>query len=498
MMPLSWLKQYWFVLFGAVTFGIFLITAQEVPVGISILFGASIAWIVFSLIRRTGYPQHLLPRDDGRVLALLRIVVSGLLLYQLITIRFLETVRLPESLIFTDTFASLLQSIPFFELVHTNASLAFGLYVLTISFLVASLLGVLTRYSVPIAALLYTITYGMALQYYNLWHEGLLALSLLYVLAFFPSGDRYSFDALFVNRTSTDGRSYGFALLCVWLVVGLTYASLGASKLLHSGFGWLHPDVVRGHILSAGFIDIADPVSRFVLQGPGWVFVLLGATTLIMQLGYLTTLFSHRARIMFPLLAIAFSLSVMHSMHIYFYDLILVNAVLFYSALAALRAASAHRTTHMSFSFVGRRAYLPFVIITVYLSVWHGYIEDFPFTSWDMYSGRSQFVETSYLEDRTITRFHLIAHFRDGSEQHINVITPLNIYTYPGKCGYRYKQHHHTACMTFYEYLGDTLFARGIFGIDHFEARYTTLYHDAKTDTFVERGVKKIMFGYAR
>lgn len=487
-------KAHLAFLVGLLTFT-FIATAQEISVILSLLISTLLFGVAYTLFGYFG-SYISLPFDDGRALALVRILSSALLIYQLIRVHFLNTTSLPTELIIEGTFLSLLQSIPFYTAISTNPTALTACFVITLYVLVFALLGYKAKYTIPAAAICYTVTYGFVLQFFNLWHESILPLTLLFALSCLPAADRFSLDgyAGAIKRKTTG--EYSFAFFVVWSVVALTYLSLGASKLLHTGLSWVEPDSVRGHILGIGYRGAHEWSSTFALSGPDTVFLIGGIVVLILQVGYITTLCSKYARIVFPLLGIGFSIAVMIFMHIYFYDLILINFLLLVSTLLYWKKTNARFqfSTELLTPIEKRTQVTLAIVCIVFLTQWHGYVENFPFTSWDMYSGSSQFTESRYKHDGSISRFEAVVHYTDGTTGYFNPSGAFEIYSYPGKCQYRYKPTYYEDCHAFYAFAAKKLEEQTGRAIESFDARLHRLEHDRTRDIFKTIDTKTVSF----
>lgn len=465
------------------TLVIFFLTAQSVHTGLSILLSGALVYVLIRFFKK--YP-HLfsLPHDDGRALALVRILVSALLIHQLIRVKFLSTTKLPEELSF-DTFTSLLQSLPFYHAISSSETALTILLVVTLYLLGFALFGYKCKYTIPLAAVFYTFTYSFVLQYYNLWHESIVPLYILAALSMLPAGDRYSLDALAQNVQRRSISMYSHSLFVVFAVLSFTYLSLGASKLLHSGLRWTLPDNVRGHLLGAGYNKDGSLVDAFLITTPDVVFVITGIAVLVLQVGFIATLFFKHARVLFPVGGLIFSLSIMLFMNIYFYDLVLINTLLlcvtlfFWKKELPMFVASFAENKHVLGTLI--------VAFFIFASQWHGYTENFPFTSWDMYSGKSQFTESVYKHNRTITRYQFVVEYEDGSARYFNATDELRIHAMPGKCLYRYEPRYFDDCLAFYEHAAKELFKREQKKISTFVVSKITLEQPSDGSPFMER-----------
>ena len=134
------------------------------------------------------------------------------------------------------------------------------LYWATFAVGVLALVGLCTRLSLFLFATGTWIFVAHLFSYGDRHHTEALFAIFLMVLAFAPSGEQLSVDAV-LRRRRTGSPAPETSELAVWplklvlVLLGLTYFSAGMAKMVHSGLRWLNGYTLQGHTL-------ADALSR--------------------------------------------------------------------------------------------------------------------------------------------------------------------------------------------------------------------------------------------
>jgi predicted DCC family thiol-disulfide oxidoreductase YuxK len=225
-------------------------------------------------------------------------------------------------------------------------------------------IGLWTRPSLVVAAILYLV-YGAALrQYTHFFHQGLVPFYLLLFLTVLPSSDGWSVDRLWKvvrNQASVPAPAaavYGWGRYLCWMVIAIAYMSAAVSKIKVGGILWWDPTNLR----SIFYTDTLNPnefnwsVSLWLTSQPDMVVGLLGLTALLGELGYGCVLFFRWARTVFPLLMLGMHIGIFLLQNVLFFDLILLQIIFF--DWTALRTRCAERLSrrrgHIEILYDGR------------------------------------------------------------------------------------------------------------------------------------------------
>jgi len=214
---------------------------------------------------------------------------------------------------------------------------------------VALLLGMIgwrTRLVIPVAAVCAFVLNGILREYSGFWHQNLVPIYVLAVLAFTPCGDGWSLDRLRniyrgrpVADSETPSSLYGWARYACWVPIALTYAAAGLTKLRADGFDWVSATNMRNLLYEQTLLPRAGnwSISLHLAPAPDFVFVVLGVVALCGELFYVTVLFSRIARRVLPAMQILMHIGIVFLQNIVFLDLILLNFV-FYNFTKAREA----------------------------------------------------------------------------------------------------------------------------------------------------------------
>ncbi len=303
----------------------------------------------------------------------------------------------------------------------------------TLVLLGCAMVGAGTRWTVPAAALCYVVLGSILRSYDHMFHQGIVPLFALALLAFTPCGDALSVDrwlrrrrGLPVVQARVPTLRHGLGRYLVWLAIALPYVMAGLSKVRNAGLWWWH----GSHMRQMVFGIIAQP-THFGFQGwrplagaPDWVWSFMGLTSLLTELLFGLVLVSALARRVLPAIVVAMHFGILFVQNIFFPDLIAVQAV-FYNwrraaehvrgwwrkpagstprlAFAGAAAASVPADVHSrgtppsleertgdpgGLSRGERRLAIVSAAFILISSInWAGRTEKFPFTAWQMFSG---------------------------------------------------------------------------------------------------------------
>jgi hypothetical protein len=189
--------------------------------------------------------------------------------------------------------------------------------------LVCAIAGVLPRLSCFIAGLL---LYHLAPLETIIWTPNPYARGLtisvlaLLTLAFAPSGDRWTLRFPRNRRQPAEDRDYTWPVRLIQLVVAQIYLFSGFAKISHSGWRWASASNLRNWLL---YFSQEDQVRVFHTVGPWlaerpWLCQIIGIGTLILELVFITVLFSKTARLLLVPLAVVFHVGILLSMNLAF------------------------------------------------------------------------------------------------------------------------------------------------------------------------------------
>jgi vitamin K-dependent gamma-carboxylase-like protein len=211
-----------------------------------------------------------------------------------------------------------------------------ALYWITLVAGLTALVGLFTRTSLFVFALGNWIFISHKYSYAELHHTEALFCIFLMALAFAPSGQSLSIDAL-IRRHRARRAGTATALLersdtAMWplklahVLLALTYFSTGASKLLASGLGWMNGYTIQIYTF-ADAMGHNRPLGIWLAQYHT-LGVLLGAFTVFFELFFFVSLILPRTAPFFFLTAIFFHVGLYVLMGHPFFPHILMNAML--------------------------------------------------------------------------------------------------------------------------------------------------------------------------
>ena len=219
--------------------------------------------------------------------------------------------------------------------------------------LVAVLLGVGARASSLVAGLLLYHLAPLETLFLSPtpWIKGFtVSVPALIALSLSPCGDALSLWRTARGTTPRAVSDYGWPLRLIQLGVCQIYLFGGYAKLFHSGGGWASPANIRSWLLRANQDDqmvVFDRLGPWIADRPT-LCLLAGASTLALELGFVTVLFSRRSRRWLVPVIVAFHTGVLLAMN---YAFLYVPLLLVFvdwdrvaERLTLLRAFSYHPT----------------------------------------------------------------------------------------------------------------------------------------------------------
>ncbi len=189
--------------------------------------------------------------------------------------------------------------------------------------LVCAIAGVLPRISCFIAGML---LYHLAPLETIIWTPNPYARGLtisvlaLLTLAFSPCGDRWALKFAHSRGQAAERGDYTWPLRLIQLFVAQIYFFSGFAKISHSGWRWASASNLRSWLLYFSEEDqvrVFHTLGRWLAERP-LLCQVIGVGTLILELGFITVLFSKTARRLLVPLAAVFHLGILLSMNLAF------------------------------------------------------------------------------------------------------------------------------------------------------------------------------------
>jgi hypothetical protein len=186
---------------------------------------------------------------------------------------------------------------------------------------IAATLGLFTRVTVPISALLAVYVLGLPQCFGKVTHGGHARMLCALALALSPCGDALSLDALIRrlrgHAAPPPSSAYTLPVRVAWLLVGTTYLFPGLWKLLESGDLWFSGRQLLSELHRRWSVT-PDFQPWFRVDRHPWALALLGTATIALEIGFVFAMFERRARVLAACSAVGFHLGVAAVMGIRF------------------------------------------------------------------------------------------------------------------------------------------------------------------------------------
>ena len=286
----------------------------------------------------------------------------------------------------------------------------------TATLLFLGLIGFQTRTTLFLGGLGFFLIQAILRNYSYLFHAGLVPLYLLLVISWTPCAATWSVDR-WLNRRKPQpsARLIGFSVYACYAVMAVIYFVSGLSKLRESGLDWFRGENIEQKLvldaLEPIFLDYKWKASLWLVQhhAPDYIFAIIGAIGLIVELGYISVLFSRTARIIMPAAAFGVHLGILLFQHILFLDLLVLQFIFlevdriliflqrhFWPECRIRDVAVSDVQSGPALSYLSRSALAS--IIAVFLVAWVWHIEFYPLSSWRMYANPERKGPAFYLK----------------------------------------------------------------------------------------------------
>jgi hypothetical protein len=247
--------------------------------------------------------------------AVLRIIVFYLLHRSAIGQNPVWYTRLPESQRNPPWGWAWLGNLPFDEQLLSGAE-----HALIVSAAAASL-GLFTRVSAPVSALLAVYVLGVPNFFWKINHGHHIRVLCALAIACAPCGDALSLDRLWKrfrgHAPPEASAAYTVPVRVAWLLVGTAYFFPGLWKLWESGDLWITGRQIKS-ILYRTWAGRPDYEPAFRIDEHDWLLASLGIATIAFEIGFMFCLFNRTARTMAALSAVGFHYAVSSFMSISF------------------------------------------------------------------------------------------------------------------------------------------------------------------------------------
>jgi hypothetical protein len=245
---------------------------------------------------------------DPRRLAAVRIGLCALLAARLAGGPYLELAAQPAALYRPISFLRLLDRMPPPEVVAALQALALAAAVL-------AMVGLLTRFTLPVAWLASLPLVAMTSSLGKVVHNDVLLLLCLVPLLASPAGAAWSLDAR--QRPGAErGPAFGWPVRTAMVVVAGSYFFSGLAKLLHAGPAWVTSGNLRWVLYASSDTQPApNPFALFVADRPVLAH-LVAAATLAVELGFPLVLWRPRLAWLFVPAVVAMHAGIGLAMHL--------------------------------------------------------------------------------------------------------------------------------------------------------------------------------------
>jgi predicted DCC family thiol-disulfide oxidoreductase YuxK len=301
---------------------------------------ASSLWITLSwILSSPRFFNQAVRETTAGALGAIRFLVCGRLLMMALWEDFPSLVNMPDMIRQPMGVMAYFYKLPLGFDFLVNSGKALHLFqTLTALFLFFGMIGWRTRWTVPLGGMGAFIMLGLIRQYSFFWHQDLITLYVIAVLAFTPCGDGWSLDRLitiargkYFGNPASRSRIYGWSRYACWVALAMPYVAAGLSKLRNGGLFWWNGTSLRRMLL----YDTLNPmqfdwrISLHLASFPEFIFSLLGISAVSSEVLYGLVLIWPLARWIMPALMGFMHVGIIFLQNILFVDLILLQTIFF-------------------------------------------------------------------------------------------------------------------------------------------------------------------------
>ena len=356
------------------------------------------------IFRVLDFSSPRLVNGTPRQLAWIRIVVCLTALIYTLMEDLPAIASMPAGMRNDDQFFHVLNSLPGYSTLLSSPYLLATLQWTTAVLLFSGLIGFLTRPTLFLGSLGFFLMQAILRHYTYQYHSGLVLIYLVLVITWTPCAATWSIDSWLNHQKPQPGRqSVGFSVYACFAVMAVVYVLSGLSKLRGSGLDWFRGDNIEPKLvqdaLSPIFFDYKWKATIWLVQhhAPGYVFAIIGTIGLIVELGYVTVLFSRTAQIILPIAALGVHVGILVFQHILFPDLLMLQLIFLNVDWVTNFCGRYFRTGDRAASAQVRNdipprplSSLPAVatalMVAIFFVAWVWSVEYYPLSSWNMYS----------------------------------------------------------------------------------------------------------------
>jgi hypothetical protein len=191
---------------------------------------------------------------------------------------------------------------PLFRAFHLHPFSAATLDLMQLAWRISLLCGAVglgTAISQWIAFVLGFYLLGLPHNFGHTFHFDALLVIAMGILACSKSGDAWSVDAAMSKAQPKPSGEYTWPLRAIWTAMSLVFLAAGIAKLRYGGLDWVFSSNLSIVLNRAPYhVSDADPITGIGLwiAQHAWASRLVAATTVAVELGFVTSLFSRTAR----------------------------------------------------------------------------------------------------------------------------------------------------------------------------------------------------------
>src|SRR2546430_3064636 len=367
--------------------------------GAALLIGALVG-----IFRTLDFSTPRFVNGTPRQLAWIRVVVCLTALIYTLMEDLPGIASMPAGMRNNFQFFRVLNSLPGYSALVSNPYLLGTLQWTTAALLFLSLIGFLTRPTLCLGGLGFFLMQAILRHYTYQYHSGLVLVYLVLVLIWTPCAATWSIDHWLNHKKPKPGRqSVGFSVYACFAVMAVVYLISGLSKLRGSCLDWFRGDNIEYKLvqdaMSPIFFDYKWKATIWLVQhhAPEYVFTVIGTVGLIVELGYVTVLFSRTAQIILPIAALGVHIGIFVFQNLLFPYLLMLQLIFLNVDWVTNFCGRHFRTGDRAVSAQVRNdipprplSSLPAVatalMVAIFFVAWVWSVEYYPLSSWNMYS----------------------------------------------------------------------------------------------------------------